>query len=264
MNNIIIRNEKGDKIFKCILENVIKKKENKNLKNLNDTLNSYLNTHLFDKGEKLFVINELNELSLSSFKDNKEINKALKKIKIDSDSELERILNSRVCFQLDEEDKDIMLVFFFNESVGVNYINLINDIIKLYNTTDLTCLIIAKSFTPSFNKEVNQINYTGKYNFISYTDEYFINIEKHSFSPGKPIIYRADEQLNLQGITKKELPKILVTDPYAKYYMLKSDDIIEFQRESGIENNLIEKHIVYRHVIVSDLDNNEDDDDDLE
>lgn len=252
MNKIYVTNNKGTKLFECILDNIIKKNDNKNLKKLNDTLNSYLKSHMYDKGEPLFTISN-NKLIFNSLSEKKDIDKILKGLQIKSDIEINRLLQSRICYS-SVDDNNILIVLFFNESVGKNYINLVNEIISNYNIESLTCLILAKSFTPYFTKEINLQIYNSSHNFIYYKDDYFIDIKKHSFTPNEPIIYRGVDQLKLKGVKKQELPKLAITDPYAKYYMLKKDDIVEIERESGIDENLLDKQITYRHVTVLELD----------
>ena len=134
--------------------------------------------------------------------------------------------------------------------MGVDYYNLITTIIDSIDKENdlISTLIIAQSVNPQFKKIISLSHYNNNYHIILYIDEYFIDIRNHSYSPSPPVIFRYDEIPD--GIKKEELPKLLINDPYAKYYRLRNNDVIQIERESGIDNTLLDKQLVYRHVTI--------------
>lgn len=245
MNKILISDDKKKSIFKCLLNNVEKKKLDKNLNYLNKTLDDYLSYHGFEHGEKLFILDD----DIFNFNDveNDTISKLIKELNINSESDnnIERLLNSVLCNHTDNES--VLLVFFLNEKAGVDYFNLITTIVDSIDkdTSLVSTLILAQSVNPHFKKMISSANYNNTYHIILYSDDYFINIRNHSYSPHPPVIFRNDIP---EGIKKEELPKIIITDPYAKYYRLRNNDVIQIERESGVDNTLLEKQLIYRHV----------------
>lgn len=156
-----------------------------------------------------------------------------------------------------KDNKDSKLLFFFS-SLPPN-----NSTLKY-----LCCLLVKldckeavilneKTPSPSFIKSCEKLNISSEYtddvfNIIPYTDNKFIDISKHSYSPKILKIYRNTELeifLKENNIVNKYIfPRILVSDPLVKFYKCKKGDIIKFERESGIRDTLIDKQIFYRIV----------------
>ena len=80
------------------------------------------------------------------------------------------------------------------------------------------------------------------------TEDLMINITKHDIMP-KFEIYNTDEKkkeiLNiLDNINPKLFPKMLITDPVAKYYNLKIGDLIKIKRTSPLSGEAISFRII--------------------
>lgn len=156
-----------------------------------------------------------------------------------------------------KDDKDSKILFFFS-SLPPN-----NSTLKF-----LCCLLIKleckeavilneKTPSPSFIKSCEKLNSSSNisedvFNIIPYTDNKFIDISNHVYSPKILEIYRnssVDEFLIKNNIKNKYIfPRILISDPLVKFYKCKKGDIIKFERESGIRDSLIDKEIFYRIV----------------
>lgn len=156
-----------------------------------------------------------------------------------------------------------ILVYFMGETnlntISNKYLKIVIQLMIYLECTE--CLIItANEPSNQFKKELSSINMNVPYEdtskifrVISYTDNTFIDLTKHAYIPNILNIYRNEKtnvfikENNLEDIN--DFPKILVTDPICKFYRCKVNDIIELERDSGLENNLIDKHLAYRHVI---------------
>jgi len=91
------------------------------------------------------------------------------------------------------------------------------------------------------------------YRIISYTDNTFIDLTKHSYVPKLITILRNKklkefiDKNKIKGI--ESLPKILISDPICKFYRCRINDVIELERESGLDYNLIDRQLIYRTVV---------------
>ena len=80
------------------------------------------------------------------------------------------------------------------------------------------------------------------------TEDLMINITKHDIMP-KFEIYNTDEKKKeildiLDNINPKLFPKMLITDPVAKYYNLKIGDLIKIKRTSPLSGEAISFRII--------------------
>ena len=158
-----------------------------------------------------------------------------------------------------------LLVYFMGETtlntISNKYLKIMIQIMLYLDCTE--CVIIsANDPSNQFKKDLSLINTNVPYEdtskifrIISYTDNTFIDLTKHSYIPRLLQIYRNEnakkfiQENNLNSLD--ELPKIYISDPLCKFYRCKTDDIIELERETGIDNNLLDKQLSYRHVINS-------------
>lgn len=251
MNDVILEG----KLFKCVLKRRLKRTMNETMANLNQTLDNYLMYHTYTKGDSLlyesgskFVVNGMeNNANLKTLLDN---------LTMEDEFDRARFAKSRISYEIDKEEEEgqTIVSLFLNEKVGISYLHFITGLLDELGPTNTSCLIVAKSVNPNFKKELMGLQVDSKYTLILYTDDHFIDIKHHSFSPKQPRIYRGNDQLKLTHIRKEELPKMLLNDPYAKYFMLKKDDIIELERETGVGDSLLDTTIVYRHVFATALD----------
>ena len=156
-----------------------------------------------------------------------------------------------------KDDKEQKILFFFS-NLPPN-----NPTLKY-----LCCLLVKldckeavilneKTPSPSFIKSCEKLNIESPYsdelfNIIPYTDNKFIDLSNHVFSPKILKIYRnkeVDDFLKGNNLNNKYIfPRILISDPLVKFYKCKKGDIIKFERESGIRDSLIDKQIFFRIV----------------
>ena len=155
-----------------------------------------------------------------------------------------------------------ILVYFLGESsltsISNKYLKTICQIMIYLGCRE--CIIITYN-EPSnqFKKEMTSLNIDRPYDdsskifrIISYTDSNFIDLTRHAYIPKIVKIYRnkdAEQFLEENNFESVDLlPKIRLDDPVCKFYRCRLNDIIELVRESGLDNNLIDTHISYRHV----------------
>ncbi len=90
------------------------------------------------------------------------------------------------------------------------------------------------------------------YNVISYTDDMFINVVDHCLTPEVLKIYSGEELeefLEKEGMKRSHFPKMIISDPIAKFYRARVGDVIKMKRKTGNRDTLINEQIVYRVVI---------------
>ena len=250
MNDVILEG----KLFKCVLKRRLKRTMNETMANLNQTLDNYLVYHSYTKGDAL-LYDSGSKFVVNGMEDNAELNTLLDNVTMEDEFDRARFAQSRISSEIGEDDDGKIIVsLFLNDKVGISYLHFITGLLDELGPTNTTCLIVAKSVNPNFKKELMMLQVDSEYTLILYTDDHFIDIKHHSFSPKQPRIYRGNDQLALTHIRKEELPKMLLNDPYAKYFMLKKDDIIELERETGVGDSLLDTTIVYRHVVATALD----------
>jgi len=178
-------------------------------------------------------------------------------------------------YKLKEEDKELNYVNFSNRLEGnkinitaykdeselngiyVNYIlnsktfnkkdlqNLRTFIDENYPTKKMTVLIIVQDKpTPQIAKELLNDEYNLYEIFL--TKMLMFNITHHHIVPKHTILNEEDSKKILDSFdaTKNQLPKLLSTDPVAKYYGMKSGDICKIIRNSPMTGESIYYRIV--------------------
>jgi DNA-directed RNA polymerase I, II, and III subunit RPABC1 len=178
-------------------------------------------------------------------------------------------------YKIKEEDKELNYVNFSNRLEGnkinitaykdeselngiyVNYIlnsktfnkkdlqNLRTFIDENYPTKKITVLIIVQDKpTPQIAKELLNDEYNLYEIFL--TKMLMFNITHHHIVPKHTILNEEDSKkiLNSFDATKNQLPKLLSTDPVAKYYGMKSGDICKITRNSPMTGESIYYRIV--------------------
>ena len=89
------------------------------------------------------------------------------------------------------------------------------------------------------------------YNAYHFTDKSFTDISNNYFTPKVLKIYDTEEakifckQNKVNGV---KLPKISVDDPLSAFYLCKVGNIIELERDTGLEHSILETQLVYRYV----------------
>ena len=101
-----------------------------------------------------------------------------------------------------------------------------------YPTNEVTVIIVQDKQTPQIAKELLNDEYK-LYEIFSMKNLMF-NITHHEIVP-RHILLNQEEievQLKLFKTTRAQLPKLLTTDPVAKYYGMKAGDVCKIIRQS--------------------------------
>ena len=101
-----------------------------------------------------------------------------------------------------------------------------------YPTNEVTVIIVQDKQTPQIAKELQNDEYK-LYEIFSMKNLMF-NITHHEIVP-KHILLNQDEVdmiLKQYQTTRAQLPKLLTTDPVAKYYGMKAGDVCKIIRQS--------------------------------
>lgn len=89
------------------------------------------------------------------------------------------------------------------------------------------------------------------YNLYHFTDKTFIDISDNYYTPNVRRVFNTEEakifcrENNINGV---KLPKISVDDPLAAFYLCKVGNIIELERDVGLEHSIMSTQLVYRYV----------------
>jgi DNA-directed RNA polymerase I, II, and III subunit RPABC1 len=135
----------------------------------------------------------------------------------------------------DTEKNKNFYVYFHNESksFGKSDLSIIQKIINQYNDPDITFFLILKDKENSaVSKELNKDAYKNVEIFLK--KSLIFNITHHVYVPKHEILSKEEEVrlLETYNTTKGKLPKISKTDPIAKYYGMKNDQICKIIRKS--------------------------------
>lgn len=136
----------------------------------------------------------------------------------------------------DSEKAKKFYIYFHNESKSFSKSelkNIIQKVMNQYNDPEIGLVLILKEKENSaVSKELTKDMYKNVEIFIKRS--MLFNISHHTFVP-KHILLTQDEEkeiLEKYNTTKSKLPKLLHTDPMAKYYNMKSDQICKIIRKS--------------------------------
>jgi DNA-directed RNA polymerase I, II, and III subunit RPABC1 len=101
-----------------------------------------------------------------------------------------------------------------------------------YPTNEMTVIIVQDKQTPQIAKELQNDEYK-LYEIFSMKNLMF-NITHHEIVPKHILLSQeeAEQILKQYQTTKAQLPKLLTTDPVAKYYGMKAGDICKIIRQS--------------------------------
>lgn len=210
-----------------------------------------------------FIVDEpdFNKFSSKEFVDWVE-----KKNTIDSDliREMEKVrleinfrtLLSDVYTEKNKPENKILVFFLSNfreKSIGIEVIKNIIGLMILMDCKELL-IISPKELTPRAKDYINSnsISEEDNYTITSYTDNNFVNVIEHCFTPEVLRVYRTPEEID-EFVTKhniniKALPRMFTYDPLVKFYRGKSGNIFELKRKMISSNVLLDKIIVYKRV----------------
>lgn len=127
-------------------------------------------------------------------------------------------------------------VYFHNENKTISKLdlkNLFNKIVENYQDEEIKLIILLKEKgNGSILKEINKEVYKNVEIFMN--KNMIFNITHHEFVPKHSILTEneTDELLDKYSTTLNKLPKIYKSDPVAKYYGMKSNQVCKIIRRS--------------------------------
>ena len=147
----------------------------------------------------------------------------------------------------EEKDKKVYL-HFYNEtkSFGKNELkNLMARLLQTYEDENMIVILLLRDKENSMvTKELQKPIYANVEIFLQARMTF--NITHHILVP-KHILLNTDEEnevLSKYNITKSKLPKLLKTDPVARYYGMKTDQICKILRHSPVSGYSVYYRVV--------------------
>ncbi len=131
-----------------------------------------------------------------------------------------------------EKNKKVYLHFYYGKSFSKNNLkDLMTKIIEKYQDDNILVILLLKDKENAMvTKELNKPNYKNVEIFLQ--QNLVFNITHHILVPKHSIL--SDEEEKELRFNKNELPRILKTDPIAKYYGMKSGQICKIERLSNV------------------------------
>jgi len=228
------------------------------LKGLKETSQVFLRVNNFEIDEPDF--RDLTEEEFIEFMEentNPEILKKFNSLNIPEDfrSSMSNVYRSK-------DEKNNIFIYFLPTSsqktnVGIDVIKSFCKLIVLLGCNE-GVMISEKPLTSKSRESVESSNVKSYcprdqvYNVISYTDDMFINVVDHCLTPEVLKIYSGEELeefLEKEGMKRNHFPKMIISDPIAKFYRARVGDVIKMKRKTGNRDTLINEQIVYRAVV---------------
>ena len=228
------------------------------LKNLKETSQVFINKNNFiDNDPDFREMTEDRFIEYISSNTNKEILEKFDELNVTED------FRSTMSQIYESQEKNRIFIFFAPTSsqranVGIDTIKTFCKLVVLLNCNE-GVMITEKPLTSRSRELLESSNvksFTREniYNIISYVDDMFINVVDHCLSPKVLKIYSGKELedfLKKEKLNSKELPRMMVSDPIAKFYRARIGDIFMMQRKRGNKDILVNEQIVYRVVVHS-------------
>ena len=106
-------------------------------------------------------------------------------------------------------------------------------------------ILSSKNLSTQADRQIKDINIDNEYHIEYFKfDDLFVNISRHELVPKHLLVSEAEKKQVLKKYRVKEsqLPKILVTDPMARYLGLRKGNLVKIIRDSQTAGI----YIVYR------------------
>lgn len=144
-----------------------------------------------------------------------------------------------------KDDGGIMVFFPTDAKVGVKPIR---DVCLKMSANNVwkAILVVQHSVTPFASQELRKLS--SQFAIEVFTDaELMFNVSHHMWVPPHSVLSKAQKREVLEKLRCKEsqLPRILTTDPVARYYGLKRGQVCQIDRPSETAG----KYILYRLVV---------------
>ena len=212
-------------------------------------VNGYVNTNpSYDDLEQ----EEFFEQLKTTFTNNSEL------VEVMGDIRDYRLLMSGIFNHSTIDNKRIFV--YFCSTLGDNIVSRVQEFLRiLCNIKGCKngVIISDRELSPGAKKELNNVkDYNcpdtyDVYNIKVFTDKTFVDIVENNFVPNVIKIYNTEEAKKLceeNRIRENKLEKIIVDEPLATFYMCKLGNIIELERDTGIESNILSTQRVFRYV----------------
>ena len=146
-----------------------------------------------------------------------------------------------------ENKKKVNLFFHYIPNGKINK-ECIQHFVKEMQTAEASSGIIITSSTKLSEQAKKQIENSKELTIeVFYLNELVVNITEHELVPNHTLLSKKDKKLLLERykIKDSQLPKILVSDPVARYLGLKRGDVVKITRKSETAG----RYITYRIAI---------------
>jgi len=156
--------------------------------------------------------------------------------------------------------KDKRIFVYFCSTMGENMTSRVQEFLRiLCNIKNCKngIIISDRDLSPGAKKELNKVkdykcpDSYNVYNIKIFTDKTFIDIVNNNYVPKIIKIYNTEEAkefCELNRIKESKLVKIVVDDPLCSFHMVKIGNIIELERETGIESDILRTQRIFRYV----------------
>ena len=223
------------------------------LKNLKETSQVFINKNNFNETDPDFKeMTEDQFIEYIGSNSNKEILEKFDELNVTEDfrSSMSQIYHSN-------KEKSKIFIFFVPTSsqksnVGIDTIKTFCRLVILLNCNEGVMIsekpLTSKSRELLESSNVKSFTRENIYNIISYVDDMFINVVDHCLSPKVLKIYSGKELesfLEEEQLNPKDLPRMMVSDPIAKFYRARVGDVIMMQRKTGNKDTLINEQIIF-------------------
>ena len=161
-------------------------------------------------------------------------------------------------FNHSTSDKRILV--YFCSTLGDNMTSRVQEFLRILcnvNNCKNGIIITDRDLSPGAKKELNNVkDYNcpdsyDVYNIKIFTDKTFIDIVNNNYVPKILKIYTTEEAKKFceeNRIKENKLMKIIVDDPLCSFHMVKIGNIIELERETGIESDILRTQRIFRYV----------------
>ena len=169
-----------------------------------------------------------------------------------------RLLMSGIFNHSVTPDKRIFV--YFCSTLGDNMTSRVQEFLRiLCNIKNCKngLIITDRDLSPGAKKELNNVkDYNcpesyNVYNIKMFTDKTFFDIVRNNYVPKVLKIYSTEEAKKFceeNKIKETKLMKIVVDDPLCSFHMVKIGNIIELERETGIESDILRTQRIFRYV----------------
>ena len=214
-------------------------------------VNNYVNTNRPLKGLKT---DDFFKALRENFQKNEELSRL---IEVD---DLRKLL-SGIFYHKHIPDKKIFIYFCptGNNNMTASVQNFLRLLCNIENCKN-GVIITDRDLSPGAKKEIEKVKDNNcpdtydVYNIKMFTDKTFVNIVENNFVPKVLNVFNSEEVktlVNNNKVKETKLPKIIVDDPLCSFYMAKVGNIIELERDTGIEGSILQTQLVYR--LVTDI-----------